>query len=130
MAEFSYKEIIQDFNTNYPVGTYEEFDDFRYGLIAHLRGIVDSLVRNHIADFGEDCATIGISYGRGEKTKFVFIARENGTWLFEKDYDDFLNEKESYQSFETMTFNYGKDFCAFAIWFDAHNESYKIERKF
>ena len=129
MDREDYRKILRDFSEEYPVGKVSEIGNF-FDFISHLRYIVDRTVYHYIADFAIDGAVLGTSYGRDEKTKFVFITRESGTWLFEKDYDDFLNEKENHQSFRAMKFNYGEDFCAFEIWFDAHNEHYVIERKF
>lgn len=129
MDREDYRKILRDFSEEYPVGKVSEIEEF-FDFVNHLRYIVDRTVYHYIADFALDGAVLGTSYGRGEKTKFVFITRENGTWLFEKTYDDFFNEKENHQSFKSMKSNYGYEFCAFEIWFDAHNERYIIERKF
>ena len=129
MDRQDYQKVLDEFTEDYPIGTCHEFDEF-IDFICYLGLIVDKTVFHYITDFALDTATLGTSYGRNEKTRFVFITRENGTWLFEKTYDDFFNEKENHQSFKSMKSNYGYEFCAFEIWFDAHNESYKVERKF
>lgn len=129
MDRKEYRKILDEYTEEYPVGYYRKFSNFAE-LITHLRNTVNYTVRYFTDDFAMDAATLGTSYGRNEKTRFVFITRESGTWLFKKSYDDFLNEKENYQSFQSMKFNYGDEFCVFEIWFDALNESYKVERKF
>lgn len=129
MDRQDYQKVLDEFTEDYPIGTCHEFDEF-IDFICYLSRIVDKTVFHHVTDFALETATLGTSYGRDEKTRFVFIVRESGTWLFEKSYESFLNEKDDYKSFRSMEFNYGHDFCAFAIWFDAHNERFTIERKF
>ena len=127
MENNEYKAILQSFDAAMPTGKKFSFERRGY-LFDHLDCIVCATVYHHREDFFQDAFVLGQACASDAKTSFVFVTRENGTWLFRMEYEEFASEDEC-SRLNSMYENYGNDFCAFSITIDPQNSVYKLERK-
>ena len=128
MENNEYKAILQSFDAAMPTGKKMSFERKDY-FFDRLHYLVCATVCHHREDFFQDAFVLGQACASDTKTSFVFVTRENGTWLFRMEYEEFASEDE-YSRFNSMYDNYGDKFCAFSITIDPQRSVYEIERRF